>query len=357
LRRVAEALNATSAAAATKADLPPQSGHATSSAAASSRDAGALLETGRRVLRLEAEALQALEQRLDGSFVDAVELVLGAQGRVIVSGVGKSGIVARKIAATLTSTGTPAIFLHPVEGLHGDLGIVGRDDVAILLSKSGESSELAGLTEYLKRMGVRIIALTGRRASALGRAGDVVLDCSVPEEACPFDLAPTTSTTAALAMGDALAVALLQTRGFSRDDFARFHPGGALGRRLTLRTRDVMVADDYPRLGPDAAMRQCVVLLAEKRGTVPVIDGAGSVIGVVTAGDLARRMERQEDIFDTPVREVMNPQPKLIAADELAAAAVYVMEQHGIMALPVVDEASRLVGIVHLHDLLRASVV
>jgi arabinose-5-phosphate isomerase len=354
---VVEALNATSPSETAKGGAPTHSGNATSPVENASRDAGALLETGRRVLRLEAEALQALEQRLDETFVAAVELVLQSQGRVIVSGVGKSGIVARKIAATLTSTGTPAIFLHPVEGLHGDLGIVGRDDVAILLSKSGESSELAGLTEYLKRLGVRIIALTGRRVSALGRAADVVLDCAVAEEACPFDLAPTTSTTAALAMGDALAVALLQTRGFSRDDFARYHPGGSLGRKLTLRIRDVMVADDYPRLGPDAAMRQCVVLLAEKRGTVPVIDEAGKVVGVVTAGDLARRMERQEDIFDTPVRAVMNPKPKQINADELAAAAVYMMEQHGIMALPVVDDASRLVGIVHLHDLLRASVV
>jgi arabinose-5-phosphate isomerase len=340
-----------------KAADPQQAGNPTSPGQEAATDARALLETGRRVLRLEADALRAVEARLDESFVAAVELVLNAGGRVIVSGVGKSGIIARKIAATLTSTGTPAIFLHPVEGLHGDLGIVGREDVAILLSKSGESSELAGLTEYLKRLGVRVIALTGRRASALGRAGDVVLDCSVPEEACPFDLAPTTSTTAALAMGDALAVALLQTRGFSRDDFARLHPGGALGRRLTLRIRDVMVAEDYPRLGPDAPMRQCVMLLAEKRGTVPVIDGAGAVIGVVTSGDLARRMERQEDIFDTPVRDVMNSSPKLIGADELAAAAVYVMETHGIMALPVVDEAPRLVGIVHLHDLLRASVV
>jgi arabinose-5-phosphate isomerase len=314
------------------------------------------LAAGRRVLRLEAEALGALERRLDASFTAAVELVLQAQGRVIVSGVGKSGIIARKIAATLTSTGTPAIFLHPVEGLHGDLGIVGRGDVAILLSKSGESAELIALTGYLKRLGVRIIAITGRTASSLGRAADVVLDCAVPEEACPFDLAPTTSTTAALAMGDALAVALLWSRGFTRDDFARFHPGGTLGRRLTLRVRDVMVADDYPRLGPGAPMRECVVLLAEKRGTVPVIDAAGAVIGVVTAGDLTRRMERQEDIFDTPVGEVMNRTPKLIGADELAAAAVHLMETHGIMALPAVADG-RLVGIVHLHDLLRAGVV
>jgi arabinose-5-phosphate isomerase len=320
-------------------------------------DAGQLLEAGRRVLRLEAESLAALQARLDDSFVRAAELVLGASGRVIVSGIGKSGIVARKIAATLTSTGTPAIFLHPVEGLHGDLGIVSRDDVAILLSKSGESSEVAGLLEYLKRLGVGVIAITGRTASTLGRAATVVLDCSVSEEACPFDLAPTTSSTAALAMGDALAVALLHSRGFTREDFARLHPGGALGRKLTLRVSDVMVADDFPVLGPDAPMRQCVVLLAEKRGTVPIVDGAGLVIGVVTSGDLTRRMERQEDIFETPVRDVMNPSPKLIGHDELAAAAVHVMEKHGIMALPVVDAQRRLLGLIHLHDLLRANAV
>ncbi|MGH7449475.1 MAG: KpsF/GutQ family sugar-phosphate isomerase [Longimicrobiales bacterium] len=315
-----------------------------------------VIASGRRVLRMEADALRDLELRIDESFADAATLVFGAAGRVIVSGIGKSGIVARKIAATLTSTGTPAIFLHPVEGLHGDLGIVSRDDVAILLSKSGESSELTGLVEYLKRLGVRIVALTGRTHSTLGRAADVVLDCSVAEEACPFDLAPTTSSTAALAMGDALAVALLESRGFTRDDFARLHPGGSLGRKLTLRVRDVMVGDDYPRLGADAPMRQCVMLLAEKRGTVPVVDGAGSVIGVVTSGDLTRRMEQQEDIFDTPVGEVMNMRPKVVDEDELAAAAVYLMEMHGIMALPVVS-AGRLVGMVHLHDLLRANAV
>ncbi|HSJ06501.1 MAG TPA: KpsF/GutQ family sugar-phosphate isomerase [Longimicrobiales bacterium] len=320
-------------------------------------DGAALLAAGRQVLRLEAESLAALEARLDDTFVQAIRLILDASGRVIVSGIGKSGIVGRKLAATLTSTGTPAIFLHPVEGLHGDLGIVGRGDVAILLSKSGESSELTGLVEYLKRLGVGIIALTGRRGSTLGRMADVVLDCSVAEEACPYDLAPTTSSTAALAMGDALAVALLQSRGFTRDDFARLHPGGALGRRLTLRVRDVMVTDDYPFLGADAPMRQCVVLLAEKRGTVPIVDAAGAVIGVVTSGDLTRRMERQEDIFDTPVGDVMNPTPKVIDADELAAAAVFLMETHGIMALPVVAGDGRLTGMLHLHDLLRANAV
>lgn len=306
---------------------------------------------------MEADALRDLESRLGDDFDAAVRLLLGTRGRVIVSGIGKSGIIARKIAATMTSTGTPAIFLHPVEGMHGDLGIVSRDDVAILLSKSGESGELNGLIEYLKRLGVSIIALTGRAQSTLGRASDALLDCSVAEEACPFDLAPTTSSTAALAMGDALAVAVLGSRGFTRDDFARLHPGGSLGRRLTLKVSDVMIADDYPQLGPDAPMRQCVVLLVEKRGTVPVVDDQRTVIGVVTSGDLTRRMERQQDIFDTPVRDVMNADPKLVSRDDLAAAAVYVMETHGIMALPVVDDGQRLVGIVHLHDLLRANAV
>jgi arabinose-5-phosphate isomerase len=314
------------------------------------------LATARRVLRMEAESLGTLASRVDASFADAVELLEQAAGRVIVSGIGKSGIIARKIAATLTSTGTPAMFLHPVEGMHGDLGIVGRDDVAILLSKSGESAELTGLVSYLTRLGVPMVALTGRPGSTLGRAARVVLDCSVAEEACPFDLAPTTSTTATLAMGDALAVALLERRGFTREDFARFHPGGSLGARLTLRVRDVMVDADYPRLGADRPMRECVVLLAEKRGTVPIVDAAERVIGVVTSGDLTRRMERQEDIFDTPVGSIMNRQPKLIEADELAAAAVFRMETHGIMALPVVSD-ERLVGVVHLHDLLRANVV
>ena len=337
-------------------------GHATISPVDASEngarlDDHALLDRARRVIRLEADALLALEARLDERFLDAVRLVLEAPGRVIVSGIGKSGIIGRKIAATLTSTGTPATFLHPVEGLHGDLGIVGRDDVAILISKSGESEELTGLVEYLTRLGVGIVAMTGRADSALGRSADVVLDCAVAEEACPHDLAPTTSTTATLAMGDALAVALLLRRGFTREDFARLHPGGALGRKLTLRVRDVMLTSDFPWLPADATMRECVVLLAGKRGTVAILDEGSRVIGVVTAGDLTRLMERTVDPLGVPVADVMNTDPKTIGPDELAAAAIYRMETHGIMALPVVDEERRLIGIVHLHDLMRAGVV
>ena len=324
--------------------------------AASSGDA-ALLDAARRVLRLGAAAIGRLEANLDERFLEAVRLLDGASGRVIVSGIGKSGIIARKLAATLTSTGTPALFLHPVEGLHGDLGIVGREDVAVLLSKSGESEELTGLVEYLSRLGTPIIALTGRTRSTLARAARIALDCSVQEEACPFDLAPTTSTTVALAMGDALAVALLLRRGFTRDDFARLHPGGALGRKLTLRVRDVMLTADYPWLPPDATMRECVVLLAEKRGTVPIIDREHRVIGVVTAGDLTRLMEREEHFFDFGVAAVMTRTPRTIEPEALAAAAVYQMETHGIMAMPVVDAEQRLLGLVHLHDLLRANAV
>jgi len=316
-----------------------------------------LLAAARRVIRMEAEALRALEARLDERFLAAVQLIDQAPGRVIVSGLGKSGIIARKIAATMTSTGTPAVFLHPVEGMHGDLGMVGRNDVAILLSKSGESPELMGLLAYLARLGVGVVALTGRLDSTLARTATVTLDCTVEEEACPFDLAPTSSTTAALALGDALAVALLLRRGFTREDFARYHPGGSLGRKLTLRVSDVMIDRDYPSLVPGAPMRHCVVLLAQKRGTVPIVDGERRVIGVVTAGDLTRRMERQEDIFDTPVGEVMNRNPKRVRREELAAAALFLMEKHGIMALPVIDAEDRLVGVVHLHDLMRANVV
>jgi arabinose-5-phosphate isomerase len=313
-----------------------------------------LLRRARDVVRAEARALLALEERIGPEFLAAVELIAGSRGRVIVSGIGKSGIIGRKIAATMTSTGTPAIFLHPVEGMHGDLGIVGRDDIAILISKSGESGELTGLIEYLCRQGGTIIALTGRVDSSLARAANIVLDCSVTEEACPHDLAPTTSTTVTLALGDALAVALLLRKGFTREDFAQLHPGGSLGRKLTLRVRDVMLTEDYPSLPQGATMRDCIVLLAKKRGTVPIVDDDAHLVGIITAGDLTRLMEREAAFFDTPVTAVMTRNPKATRPYELAASAVFQMESYGIMALPVVDEEGRLLGIIHLHDLLRA---
>jgi arabinose-5-phosphate isomerase len=318
---------------------------------------GDLVERGRRVLALEAEAIQRAAQRLGPPFAAAVRLLAGAKGRLIVSGVGKSGLIARKIAATFTSTGTPATFLHPVDSLHGDLGIVGRDDVAIVLSKSGASDELFGLLQQLKRLGVPLIALTGDGDSALARQADVVLDAGVAEEACPETLAPTASTTAALALGDALAVTLLEVKGFRREAFAALHPGGALGKKLLLRVADVMLTRDLPTLRPDRPMRECVVLLAEKRGTVAVVDERGSLLGVVTAGDLTRLMERTNPFLDIPVGEVMTKTPKTTIPDELAGAAVRTMEQYGIMALPVLDGGRRVVGMVHLHDLMRSGAV
>lgn len=318
-----------------------------------------LVERGRRVLALEAQAVERTAQRLGEPFARAIELLAAAKGRVVVSGVGKSGLIARKIAATFTSTGTPAAFLHAVDSLHGDLGIVGRDDVAILLSKSGSSDELFGLVSQLKRLGVPIIALTGDPDSPLGRQATVVLDAAVTEEACPETLAPTTSTTVALALGDALAVTLLEVKGFRREDFAALHPGGALGRKLLLRVADVMLTEDLPTLTPDRPMRECVVLLAEKRGTVAVVDRDGALAGVVTAGDLTRLMERTDAFLDIPVGEVMTKTPKATTPVELAGAAVSLMERHGIMALPVLDGegGQRVVGIVHLHDLMKAGAV
>jgi arabinose-5-phosphate isomerase len=315
-----------------------------------------IVERGRRVLQLESEALAAIQRRLGDEFARAVELVAASKGRVIVCGVGKSGLVGRKIAATLTSTGTPATFLHPVDSVHGDLGIVGNNDVAILISKSGESDELLALLSHLKGFGVRSVALTGDIRSALAKHCDVVLDASVTEEACPHDLAPTTSTTAALALGDALAVALLQEKGFRREDFARLHPGGALGRALVTKVEEIMLHEQLPILRDGDTMREAIVMIAERRGIAIVVDARMRVDGVLTAGDLSRLVEHSEDLWSVPVRGVMTRSPKLARTGELASAVLYRMEQHGIMAMPVVNEGAELVGVVHLHDLMRARV-
>jgi arabinose-5-phosphate isomerase len=315
-----------------------------------------LVERGRRVVRLEREALATVEERLDESFATAVTMIADASGRVIVAGVGKSGLIGRKIAATLTSTGTPALFLHPVESTHGDLGIVGSGDVAILLSKSGESDELLALLEQLQGLGVRTVAITGDGSSALARLCDVSLDAWVREEACPHDLAPTTSTTAALAIGDALAVALLEHKGFRREDFARLHPGGALGRRLITLVDAVMLTDPLPVLPPGSRLRQAVVVLAEQRGIVIVADADRRLHGVLTAGDLTRLMEHEADVLAEPVERIMTRSPRSARTGELASAVAYRMETHGIMAMPVLDDGDRLAGVVHLHDLLRARV-
>jgi arabinose-5-phosphate isomerase len=317
-------------------------------------EAGGLVELGRRVLRLEADAVAAVADRLDQRFDRAVRLLAAASGRVIVSGVGKSGLVARKIAATLTSTGTPASYLHPIDSLHGDLGIVGRSDVAIVLSKSGDSQDLFGLVGSLQRLAVPIIAVTATSDSPLARVATVVLDGSVVEEACPHDLTPTASTTAALALGDALAVALLELKGFGREQFAALHPGGSLGRRLLLRVRDVMLPPGRV-LPPDATMREAVVSLAHDRG-LALIGTEGRLSGVLTTGDLTRLAERDADFLGRAVSQVMTRTPKTAGPDDLAAAAVGIMERNGVIVLPVVSDGV-IRGVVHLHDLMRAGAV
>jgi arabinose-5-phosphate isomerase len=326
-----------------------------------------IVERGRRVLRMEADALAEAERRIGDEFAKAVQSIAErtgkatdakrADGRVIVAGVGKSGLIGRKIAATLTSTGTPATFLHPADSVHGDLGIVDESDVAILISKSGESAEVLALFDHLKRLGVYTIALTGNAKSTLARHSDVALDAWVSEEACPHDLAPTTSTTVALALGDALAIALLEEKGFDADDFARLHPGGSIGKRLLTRVSDVMVSDKLPVLRETATMRDAVVQLAERRGIAIITDNAGMVCGVITTGDLSRLMEHEANVFPIPVTQVMNRNPKVAHADELGSAVVYRMETHGIIAMPVLNGEDEIVGVVHLHDLMRAGVV
>ena len=312
-----------------------------------------IVERGRRVIEMERDALSSTMKVLDESFARAVELIRDAKGRVIVAGVGKSGLIGRKIAATLTSTGTPATFLHPSDSVHGDLGIVGPHDVAILISKSGESDELLALIQHLKRLGVRLVALTGDCNSAVAKHADVVLDASVSEEACPHDLAPTTSTTVALAIGDALAVALLEEKGFKREDFVRLHPGGSIGRRLT-HVSEIMERDRLPVLHAGDTMRQAIVLLAERRGIAIMLDKKDRVFGLMTAGDLTRMMEREANILEVPVERILIKTPKVARHNELASAVVFRMEQHGIMSMPVLDDDDRLVGVVHLHDLMRA---
>jgi arabinose-5-phosphate isomerase len=315
-----------------------------------------IIDRGRRVVRLEREALATVEERLDTRFADAVLMIAESTGRVIVSGVGKSGLIGRKIAATLTSTGTPAIFLHPMDSVHGDLGIVGTDDVAILLSKSGESDELLALLEQLQGLGVRTIGIIGQAGSALARLCSVSLDAWVREEACPHDLAPTTSTTAALALGDALAVALLEHKGFRREDFARLHPGGALGRRLITLVDEVMITEPLPVLPPGSTLRQAVVVLAEQRGIVLVAGENRMLQGVLTSGDLTRFMEHETDVLPYPVERIMTTTPRIARVGELASAVAYRMETHGVMAMPVLDADGRVTGVAHLHDLMRARI-
>ncbi|MEW6314597.1 MAG: KpsF/GutQ family sugar-phosphate isomerase [Pseudomonadota bacterium] len=320
---------------------------------------GHALDLARRVLEIEAQAVLALTERLDQSFADALTLILDCRGRVVVSGIGKSGHIARKIASTMASTGTPAFFVHPAEASHGDLGMITRDDVLIALSNSGESAELLTIVPPVKRQGAKLIAMTGNPASTLAREADVHLNAAVAEEACPLGLAPTSSTTAALALGDALAIALLNARGFGAEDFARSHPGGALGRKLLTHVRDVMKSGTaMPQVPHTATLSQALLEMSRKgMGMTAVLDEYGRVAGIYTDGDLRRTLEKTVDFNKTGVAEVMTRNPHSIGADKLAVEAVQLMEQHKINQLLVVDEQQRLVGALNMHDLFRAKVI
>ena len=312
-----------------------------------------------RVLRIEADAILGLIGKLDERFERAVELLRGCGGRVIVTGMGKSGLIGRKIAATLASTGTPAHFLHPAEGVHGDLGMVARGDVVLALSNSGETDELLAIVPPLKRLGVPILLLTGNPAASLARQCEVVIDVSVPEEACPMNLAPTSSTTAALALGDALALALLELRGFRPEDYAALHPRGALGWRALFRVADLMLTGEAVPVVPDGTpLREVIVEMTRKRkGMTTVIDGAGRLAGVITDGDLRRLHLTGRSVDDLTAGQVASTEPKTIRAEDLASKALEVMETWQITSLVIVDEARRPVGLIHLHDILRAKIV
>jgi len=318
-----------------------------------------LLESARRTFDIETAALAALRARLDPAFAAACRICLQCRGRVIVTGMGKSGHIARKVAATFASTGTPAFFLHPGEASHGDIGMITRGDALLALSNSGETSEVLALLPYLKRLGVPLISLTGQAGSTLARAADVHLDVGVPQEACPHNLAPTASTTAALVMGDALAVALLGAREFSADDFARSHPGGRLGRRLLLRVADIMRREDsLPRVRPDTPLAQGLLEMTRKGlGMTAVLDDEQRVLGIFTDGDLRRALDGKIDVHASTMRDVMNPGARSIGERELAAAAAQLMEAHRITVLLVTDAQRRLIGALNVHDLMRAGVV
>jgi len=318
-----------------------------------------LLAHAREVLATEAAAIAALSARLDNRFVEACRMVLRCDGHLIVTGMGKSGHIGHKLAATLASTGTPAFFVHPAEAGHGDLGMIRNGDLVVALSNSGETSELLALLPVIKRLGIGLIALTGNPESTLARHADVHLDTSVDREACPLGLAPTASTSAQLAMGDALAIALLDARGFTAEDFARSHPGGTLGKRLLLHISDVMHSgEDVPMVGPEQTVSEALVVMTRGRlGMCAIIDGERRAVGVLTDGDLRRGLDDVGDIRTTPVRKLMTPDPQTITPGELAASAVELMQARRIQGLLVVDDDRRLVGALNFQDLLQAGVV
>jgi arabinose-5-phosphate isomerase len=319
-----------------------------------------ILDIAKRVLRIEADAIIGLTEKLDSNFEKTIDIIFNSKGRVVVTGMGKSGLVGKKIAATLASTGTPAFFLHPAEAGHGDLGMVTSDDVIIAISNSGETEELAGLIPFLKRFNVNLIAMTGNPNSTLARSSDVNLDISVKEEACPLGVVPTASTTAALAMGDAIAVALLTKRGLKEEDFAFFHPGGSLGKKLFIKVKDLMHIDDaLPVVSPDTPMTKALMEISSKRlGVTIVVDSDKKILGIITDGDLRRGIEKWgKSFFDMKAGEAMTKNPRTVFEDELAVKALSIMESKSITSLVVPNGEGRAKGIIHLHDILRQGIV
>jgi arabinose-5-phosphate isomerase len=314
------------------------------------------LDSARSVFDVEIDALKTVRQNLDAHFVQAISLLEKCQGRVVITGMGKSGIIGKKIAATLSSTGTPSLFLHPAEGSHGDLGVLTRQDVVIAISNSGETPEILGILPLIKRFGVSLISMTGKPESTLGQQGDCVLNIAVPREACPLGLAPTASTTATLAMGDALAVTLLERRGFSEEDFALFHPAGSLGKRLLLRVQDLMHTDNtLPLITENTPFLDALVAVSEKKLGVGIItDNQGQMVGILTDGDVRRALTRFEDPRQIPLTDIITRSPKTIEADELAVTALRLMENHQITVLVINNDQQKPIGLIHLHDLLKA---
>lgn len=319
-----------------------------------------LIEAAKKVLLTEAEAVGALASRIGEEFGRAVEIIYSSKGRVVVCGMGKSGLVGKKIAATLASTGTPAFFLHPAEAGHGDLGMVTPEDVIIGISNSGETEEIVSLIPFLKRFNVKLVSMTGRPDSTLSRSSDVNLDVSVKEEACPMGIVPTSSTTATLAMGDALAVALLIKRGFDEKDFASFHPGGSLGKKLFIKVKDLMhTGDAVPSVSPETPMHETVMEITSKRlGLTTVLDKSGKFLGIVTDGDLRRGLQKWGDkLFSLKTSEIMTKNPKTIDSERLAAEALSIMQEHSITSLVITDAKGGAIGIIHLHDILKKGII
>jgi arabinose-5-phosphate isomerase len=315
-----------------------------------------VIEIGKRVIRIEANAVAELEDRIDENFAEVVDLILRSTGRVVITGVGKSGIIARKIVATMNSTGTPALYLHPADAVHGDLGVVRKEDVVICISKSGDTVEVLRLIPIFKRIGVPVISMVGNLNSQLARLSDYVLNVSVKEEACPYNLAPTASTTATLAMGDALSIALLEKRNFTVENFALFHPGGNLGKRLLLKVEELMVSGkDVPIVRTSTPMKETIIEMTSKRlGATCVVDDNGKLVGIITDGDLRRLLQRTENVFGLTAGEVMTRNPKTIKKDALAVVALQEMEHYNITQLVVIDDERFPIGMIHIHDLVKA---